>query len=617
MDRELFSGMRFAPLFQRTVLAALYSGAVVAAMLLLPSKGAYAQEDPSQRLHDEQPNAYRRAEKVSSFLDVRDNMRDLFEKLLSDAGSEIDKHYSPHLRDILVEGWDRFLHAWIRANAGTEYSFWGCFGACPGCGWIDWDYTGQCCNGPTEAYGGLMLDHNFKTCCVRNGEENWTEEQIACAHPMGDGWAGLFEFYFPATVIGWENDRTTTMIVEKEKVNQCVEAADPLMEGSEAVEWVADAIAKNLDEVGGPVAVPGRESNPRGEIENNVRDVIKAVRPQDKKLRFTDSLQGEGLTMRVNFATMDPIERRLLAWEFCMHPDQFMKIMDPQEDPYQKVPLGSGTSFGMLQAIPVFANYCENGVRLMTSVWESAFLKPVDGTPTDLSKGFLAGYLGVGPMYCQAMHARDNSYLTQEQRQVILQSGTAPLDEQMVGYSCRNNGQSWVGLSPVALHRTAQVERRAPEHALAFAIAGGLFEKDTQATKKSYYKRFEPMPYSQQAKIFSGKPFEAAPMGMANEMGLPCKRTLNGESYQGKNMPDQWYISDKTHNFVQDTIQDWNKFYSEWTTDGNTPKRGLDDKSQNYAAMSRIFASCPLGYKPWKGKHSNDAQRACGSEKLW
>jgi hypothetical protein len=653
VSRELFSGMMFAPLALRIVTAHIRARTILATAMVLsavfclgfsilcPLQRALAQEHPAQRLHDEKANKYRGGDSVPSHfsgelinktvdpqeaITVELNMRKLFKKLLVVAGSESDKYYSPHLRDILIDIPSRAWHAWVRANAGIRRSWFSCKGACWYCKWIDLHRASACCRGSTSAYGPLVLDHNFKTCCVRSGEENWSEEKIACSHPSGDGWAGLFEFYFPTTVIGWENDRSTTMIVEKGKVSECLQQADPIMQSDDARKWVADAISRNLSSVGGPVPIPGREESIRDEvtreIDANVQGVIKDVRPKDQKLRFADSLQGQGLTMRVNFATMNPWERRALAVQFCMHPDQFMKIMNTEEDEFQKPPPGGGNTFGMLQNIPVFANYCGNGARLMISPWESANLAPVDGTPTDLAKGFLAGYLGAGPMYCQAMAARYDGSLTEEQRQIILQSGTAALDEKDVGYSCRNNGKSTVALSPLSLYRAAQVERRTPEHALAFAIAGGLFEKDTHDTtkpsyRKSYYKRFEPMPYSQRAGIFSGKKFDGGLPGLVTEQNLPCIRPLKGENHQGQNKSDQWYISDSTHNFTQENVSDWNKTWKEWTTDGNTPKRGLDDRSQNYAAMSRIFASCPAGYKQWKGDHSGDTHRACGSEKLW
>jgi hypothetical protein len=625
--------MNFATLVLRIALTVICGGSIVVSSLFHPVRWALAQEHPAQRLQNEEANKYRGGKEIQSYFAVEGNMRTLFKKLLAESGPEIDKYYSPHLRDILVDdvaarGW----HAWVRANAGRRKSGFSCKGACWYCKWFDEHRHGACCRGPTKAYQSLVLDHNFKTCCVRSGEENWSEERIACTHPSGDGWAGLFEFYFPTTVIGWENDRTTTMIVEKSKVNQCVGdlntvGADSVMESADAREWVGNAILRNLNSVGGPVAPPGMEEQIRQKTESDVNrtveDVIKDVRPKDKKLRFADSLQGQGLTMRVNFATMNPLQRRALATELCMHPEQFMKIMNSDEDQFQKKPPGGGNIFGMLQSIPVFANYCDNGARLMIDPWKSSMLKPVDGTPTDLAKGFLNGYLRAGPMYCHAMAARHNSsLLTPEQKLIISQSGTAALDERDVGYSCRNDAKSTVALSPLSLYRTAQVERRTPEHALAFAIAGGLFEEDTHKPdspnfKKSYYKRFEPMPYSQQAGIFSGKKFEGGYPAAKTEQNLPCFRGLKGENYRGKNKPDQWYMSDHTQNFTQENVSDWNKSLQQWTTDGNTPKRGLDERSQNYAAMSRIFASCPAGYKPWRGDHSGDTRAACGSEKLW
>jgi hypothetical protein len=602
------------------------------ALLAIPQSPAQAQDGTTfdaTRFEQLKPNKYRGG--VENFAEVKKNMEELFVKLLHKSGPEIDKYYSPHLRDIVLGTATRVLHALIRVNAGTRKVFWGtCVGACPGCLWHG-DYDEACCNGKNWMYATLVADQGWKTCCVRNGEENWSEEKIACSHPAGDGWAGLFEYYYPATVIGWENDRTTTMIVEKDKVQKCVEASDPLMEGDQAVDWVAGAIDANARALG--------EKPNKDEITRNVKEYIKEIRPKDKSLRFGDGLQGEGLTVRVNFATMGtnslPVsgqtgvllnERQRLAASLCMHPDQFMKIMHPVEDPYQKIPAGALNPGGLLQNLPVFGNYCPNGVNLMTNPFESALLRPVDGTPTDLAKGFLEGYITAGPLYCQAMRAAaEDTRYSPEQRQAILQTGTKVLDEKAVGYSCRKSDQGWAGLSPVMLYRTAQIERRAPEHALAFLIAAGLHEHDTQDSKKSYYKRFEPMPYSQQANIFSGKAFKGG-SGLT-ERPLPwlrwCDRTINGADYQGKNMPDQLYISDKTNKFteqggfIQEPIHEWNKLYTEWTKDKKTPQRGMDKMSQNYGSAFRIFATCPLGYQRWRGAHSGDANKVCGEEKLW
>ncbi|MEI6518386.1 MAG: hypothetical protein WCN89_06805 [bacterium] len=56
----------------------------------------------------------------------------------------------------------------------------------------------------------------------------------------------MFEYYYPTSALGWENDRTTTMIVDEEKVKECVKDSKELMEGDQAADWVAEAINKNI-----------------------------------------------------------------------------------------------------------------------------------------------------------------------------------------------------------------------------------------------------------------------------------------------------------------------------------------------------------------------------------
>jgi hypothetical protein len=48
---------------------------------------------------------------------------------------------------------------------------------------------------------------------------------------------------------------------------------------------------------------------------------------------------------------MEQKHREELAKDLCMHPMQFMKLMDPDpiEDPYQKSPDGQGTAGGRRQ----------------------------------------------------------------------------------------------------------------------------------------------------------------------------------------------------------------------------------------------------------------------------
>ena len=78
-------------------------------------------------------------------------------------------------------------------------------------------------------------------------------------------------------------------------------------------------------------------------------------------------------------------------------------------------------------------------------------------------------------------------------------------------------------------------------------------------------------------------------------------------------MSDQLYLSDKKEtnkNLTQDKIksgegEEFNRYVQKWAkNDEESQKkiaeRGLDSKSQNYAAPFRIFATCPLGFKRWR-----------------
>jgi hypothetical protein len=185
--------------------------------------------------------------------------------------------------------------------------------------------------------------------------------------------------------------------------------------------------------------------------------------------------------------------------------------------------------------------------------------------------------------------------------------------EAAVGYTCLDGGKLNGSMVPVELYRHAAVERRTAitDHALGFLIAGGLAEGMT-AGNRSYYKRFEPRPYSQQMpphlQTFIGTQFSG---GGTNELGLPCP-PLSGENYRFQgSKSDRLYISDKTNKaFDQEMVQandskgGFNRYREEWGKDqqagAKIAARGLDKESQNYAAPFRIFATCPRGYKRWR-----------------
>lgn len=592
---------------------------VLLGLLCAYASAGYAQsagKEAAERLKQEKQNDYRGGVKGGPG-EVFSNMQKLFSEILfSKSGGEVDPWYSPHLRDSMIDPETRVLETTMRGDASPfgNMAFW-CNSfpffpiyksSCPGptCWWPDEHLHVECCATPlsTRKYKELITDSNFKACCVRDADVGNSSEQIACKYPMGDGWAGMFEYYYPTAALGWENDRTTTMIVDKDKVKKCITDSDPLMQGPQAADWVAEAIKKNITAAG---KLSGGSSG-GGDVKGEVSKIIKDVRPTDEKLRFADSLQSEGLTLRVNLAAMDEDERKNLAEHFCMHPKQFMKLMDPAHDLLQ---LGGGANRASLDNIPVWSNYCKEGVELMTKA-ENSNLKNVDGTLTDFTAGMTAWR--TDPLYCQRMNLENPNMATTGIGEVIEKSPGQRQSEAEVGYTCRQGGKLNGGMVPVTLNRHAAVERRTAiaDHALGFLIAGGL-APGMITGKKSNYKRFEPMPYSRSAELFIGKQFQG---GGTNEIpGAPPCPGLSGQNYHLQDMSDQLYLSnepDTNKNLTQDRInnregKEFNRYVQDWAKNDEESKkkiaeRGLDGKSQNYAAPFRIFATCPLGFKRWR-----------------
>jgi hypothetical protein len=175
------------------------------------------------------------------------------------------------------------------------------------------------------------------------------------------------------------------------------------------------------------------------------------------------------------------------------------------------------------------------------------------------------------------------------------------------------------------------IDPRNLDHAIAFLIAGGYYFGEMAQMGAghllSYYKRFEPRPYSQTFKLFSGQRFKG---GGVNEVGVPC-RTYEGGDYQNKNMSDQLYLSNKNvtdssfSNFDQSVLNNsdssqkdaFNKYDTQWAAaghEGDLHPRGLNKSTLNYGAAFRIFATCPQGYKRWRGAHSENYAQNCGEE---
>jgi hypothetical protein len=629
------SGMSFSKLSLDGLTGLAVLGASLVAVLFCGlNRNASAQsegEQAAQRLQSSTKNSYRDGQAVSDLQAVKKNMEELFKPILisGQGDGKADDWYEPHLRDSLIDAENRRLEAvevrgqvapvanvfnvclwytWNNISPPENYT------ACPfgNCGqrhvWHGEPYSPhrpfEACftKAPTTRYKTLIEDSNFKLCCVRNEDKNKTSEQIASRYPMGDGWAGLFEYYFPTTALGWENDRGTTMIVDQAKVRECKEKSDPLMEGAEAQKWVAGAIGRNLKAANG-----GMDAGDVAEIQKTVSEVIRDVRPEDKNLRFTDSLQSEGLTVRVNFAAMDKAHKLKVTQRFCMHPRQIDKLMvpGPLSDLLQH-PAGGGSTIEELdKMIPVWANYCPEAVELMMDPQKSNMLVNVDGTPTKLNVG--TQKWEQDPLYCQRMNLNNPNMNLTGFGEVIRMSPGNPETEESVGYTCLSGRKLNGGMAPVTLVRHAAVERRTAiaDHAIGFLIAGALAPKMIVG-KQSYYKRFEPQRYSMQVpfqyRTFIGNPFKG---GGQNELGAACP-SVNATLPPDSNKSDRLYISNKTHEpFTQKKIDEANsidKYVQEWADQKkeDIAKRGFDDKANNYAAAFRIFATCPAGYTRWE-----------------
>lgn len=613
------------------VVASLFLTLAITASIEAPfMRSAHAQEvdgnQTQQRLRAARENDFRRGKTVESTSDVINNMKLLFKKILIDGRDDgkADKWYSPHLRDISGTQENRDIEAQqIRAKTSPQDNMIDyCTNplnppieaACPIfvtnaagepiCSWHGEPFgphrpIESCFTQSTMPYHERNQLSNFKMCCVREEEVNFSSEQIASRHPTGDGWAGLFEYYYPTEALGWENDRTTSMIVDKEKIERCIAESNQKMEGAQAQAWVSGAIARNVQ------AAKGNAD--QGKIRQTVQSVISEIRPKDQKLRFTDSLQSEGLTLRVNLAAMDPEQRARTAQRFCMHPQQFDKLMVPGEDPLQ---LGGGLDIAALDSLPIWSNYCPKGVEIMASADKSKELKNLDNTPTKLDIG--TSVWETDPMFCQKMNISNQNYISTGLANPLIASGVPRRTPKSVGYTCFGDGNLNGSMAPVTLTRHAAVQRRTAisDHALGFLIAGGV-SPNLISGKKSVYKRFEPQKYSmnqpEEFRTFIGTAFKG---GQKNELNDDCP-SLSGENYQFKNKSDRLFISDVTNKAFDQDIVDaddskgkFNRYRQEWAKDSSSGKkiaaRGLDKDSQNYAAPMRIFATCPAGYKRWR-----------------
>ena len=600
-------------------------------------RGAAAENpDPNAK------NQYRGG--VSGIPEVIKNMKDIAKPIWPDApGSEVDKWYSPHLRDQRFVPELRNEQASFRARALVARIkpcfFWipSCvngFGvnqtACnnwlcqiPGCN-LPWEHLGHleeaCCKpfvAGSMIYSKLVDDTNFKTCCVREGEESWTEEKLACTYPTGDGWAGMFEYYYPTTIVGIEKQRAETMIATKSEVADCLAQSDKIMDKN-GVDWVAGAI-KRISDVS--KAKDGEyKSVDTKDLKQRIAEDFDKVRTKNEELKAADSIFGEGLTARPFLPAYSRSEMTRLAEYFCMHPRQFHKLMDPSQDLLQ---LRGGPSPEALadqtSGIKIWANYCPDAVELMTNPENTSTLKNIDLTDSDFNMGFKAWT--VNKLYCQWMHLRNNPSVNAVGiGDMLKKTGEDPgFTAAQVGYMCSDYGDLSTGMSPLTLYRTLPVLTRTAikDRMLSFVMAGALWPALTNEPR-SQYKRFEPQPYSQKAdekfQTFWGNPFVG---GGVNELGKDC-RSLKGDNFALSQMnnagnSDQLFISDYTHkSFTQEPIRNINggrkafdKYVTQWAKNDDQSKadidnRGMDKDAHTYGVTFRIFATCPSGFKRWR-----------------
>lgn len=588
------------------------------------SQVAAQGSSPAERLKQEKSgkNIYRGG--VPDAFAAKANMEELFDKILisGPGDGKADKWYEPHLRDQMIDPFNRFLESYrVRGKTRPIKDVWFlCLFSPPGS--IEPDYTAcplgacgephvwhgepfsnhrplsACFGDPTTPYKQLLQDQNFKACCVRQAHKNWTSEQIAAEHPNGDGWAGIFEVFYPWGALGWENDRTTSMIVEKSTIDKCVQDADKVMEGSDAREWVRDGIMRNYKTAKG-------SSPSQAEVDAVIKDVITKVRPTDKELRFADNLDGEGITVRLNLATLVREYRQKLAARVCGWPNQFDKLLVPGQDPFQSE--GGGLDLQSLAGSKIFSNYCPEGVDLMLAAREGPGqrIQNTDSTPTDLAKGYAAWKRD--PVYCQAKNIANASLRQSGIADVIQKIGAGGgllVDD---GGSCLPGANLNYSMVPV-FYRTSRVERRTDigGRIMGALIAASLAPGMSNGNK-SVMKHFEWQPYTmkrnQQYQTFVGRPFKG---GANNELRQPCPQ-LSGSGLQYKNKSDRLYISNVTHQpFTQEIIDESNnidKYVQDWAVAWRKQQiasRGLDEMSQNYAAVFRPVAVCPSGMTRWE-----------------
>jgi hypothetical protein len=370
-------------------------------------------------------------------------------------------------------------------------------------------------------------------------------------------------------------------------------------------------------------------------IEETQQDLAKETDEgltEDTRNTATNRSGVGGVTVRPNFAWLSKSHRKALAEHFCMHPNQFDKIMHESklENPYQKLPPNPRDSGDLkfYPDIPPFgAPHFANGWILSSDVRETMFVKNIHanrggGKITELDKGYMNGYKKLGPLYCDKYQQDKKTYWLEGLPEVLDKvEAKAPGSLGEVGYSCW--GESMMPWSPVVLGRYTPSEHRSPSEVVQWLIAAAYYNsqsgvKDSNLTdgnQQSYYVAYEPQAYYG----ILGKQYKKD--FVTNELNNICRDEWEGEAEKGA-ISDHFWASavpqgeDKNYSFIQGIIKDASAlgiYFQKWAKkNGELPTRGLDYQSINHATSLRFFASCPAGYEVW-----DYAPPQCFEEKLW